>query len=286
MDVYRRAFCRGRDDDVGEVFQRADKGLAADEHLLPALLDVAATCRAVVALQRLEQVGEDEPARRQRLGPHGHLVRAQLSTEAVDLDHAGDGAKTRRHLPVEDVAKLHGGVSVATDFELIDLPEPGRNRPHLGLAVALGDGLARLAQPLTEHLTRPPDLRSLLEDNGDDREPEARQRAHLLDLGDAAHGLFHGHREEAFNLLGTQPRRLGQDLDLYVGDVGNGVDRQLKDGAEPRHRHDEHEDEDERAVAQRPRQDPVDEIGASAVEERVSVHGLPPSPPWRAHSSG
>ena len=126
-----------------------------------------------------------------------------------------------------------GARRLAPDLELVDLAEPGGDRAHLGLAVARGDLALRGAEALADELARPVDVGAVLEDHGHDRQAELRDRADLLDPRQPAHGGLDREGDEALDLLGGEAGAVGQDLDLDVGDVGDGVDRELAQRADP-----------------------------------------------------
>jgi hypothetical protein len=136
------------DDDVLDVVLGGQEPLAADQVLLGVLLDVRAAGIGVVLLQRRDHVVEREVEAGQVIGTDLDLVGLELAAEGVDLDHAGHAAQPRRDLPLEDRAQLHRkgvwwsaaalrtGWPELANLELEDLAEAGRDRAHLGLAVA------------------------------------------------------------------------------------------------------------------------------------------------------
>ncbi len=75
-----------------------------------------------------------------------------------------------------------------------------------------------------------------VEDHGHHRQAELGQRAHLGRVRQAGAGLLDGVGDQLLDLERRQGRRLGDDGHLDVGDVGEGVDRQLAEGRPTRRR--------------------------------------------------
>ena len=71
-------------------------------------------------------------------------------------------------------------------------PRPARDRAHLRRPQARRDLLPRFLEPLLDELAGEVDVDVVLEDHRDLREPELRERADLLDVGQAGHGHLDG----------------------------------------------------------------------------------------------
>src|SRR6185503_6320423 len=70
-------------------------------------------------------------------------------------------------------------------------------------------------------------VRSVAENDGDLRKPVPGKGPSLGDSGDARHGGFDGIGDLLFHFLRGEPLSHRVDLDLHVGDVGNGVDAKI-----------------------------------------------------------
>ena len=229
---HRRAVVVDADGGAGDVLERLELRFAAEHDLLVALLDVAAADVAVVLLEHVEDLGERQVVLGEPLGIDDHLVLLGLAAHGVDLDDAGHGAQLPRHVPIEQRAQLHRRVAIALEVELVDLAEARRHRRQLGAAVGGRDvGFGHL-EPLGDELPRQPDVHLVVEDDGDGADGGARDRPDLGQLGQAVHGHLDGEREVRLHLRRRQAGRAGDDGDLHVGDVGDGVDRQLAQGGE------------------------------------------------------
>ena len=108
-----------------------------------------------------------------------------------------------------------------------NLAKPCRDRRQVGLDT-LRKTLARLGHPFSDLLSGEVDVRLIGENDGDLAEAVATQGAGRGEAGNACHGRFKGIGDLSFDLFGRQRRRDGGDLNLPVGDVGHGVDRELR----------------------------------------------------------
>ena len=135
-----RGAARSRLEDHGlQVLKLADQAHAAnDAKLAVGLLDVAAARIEVVAADRLEDLVQGDAPGLQPVGVELHLVGLQLASQGVHLDHARHALEPAGNFPVEDGPQLHegsrfGAIRSITQLELVDLPQAGCDRPHLGL---------------------------------------------------------------------------------------------------------------------------------------------------------
>lgn len=245
-----------RDHDVPEVVERADHRVAPHQQPLGAPRDGAAADRDVVALEGGDDLAEGHVAHGHALRVDGDLVGAKLAAEDVDVDDAGDQAKPRGDLPVEDGAQLHGAAALAAHLELVDLPESRRERTHLRDA-----DLRRHLPPDAGHALVDPvasDLRVdvVLEDHGDRRDAVARERAQLLHLGDAAQGHLHRGAHQPLDVQRPERGGRGEHLHLDVGEVGHRVDGQRHEGPHAERDEHHHAQQHRDAVANARRDDP------------------------------
>ena len=121
----------------------------------------------------------------------------------VDLGHAGHLAKLVGDVPVEQGAQLHGAdsrVRGGLDLELVDLAQRGGDRTQRGCAITGGNGFGGTGESFSDELPRPVDIGSLVEDDGDHRDPELGDRPDLFHVGQAAHRPLHRKREQRFDL--------------------------------------------------------------------------------------
>ena len=98
--------------------------------------------------------------------------------------------------------------------------------PDLGSAPG-GRLAADFGQALVDLLAREIDVGALGEHGGDLREAVARQRARAFEARRAGKRGLDREGDLLLDLDRRKRRRDGVDLHLVVGDVGNGVDRQL-----------------------------------------------------------
>jgi len=81
-------------------------------------------------------------------------------------------------------------------------------------------------QPFVDELPREIDARAILEDRSDLGETVARYRAGVLQSRQAGDRRLDREGDALFGFERGKARRLAVDLDLDVGDVGGGVNRQ------------------------------------------------------------
>ena len=232
-DAHRHPIGRA-DDDVGDVCYRRHLAWRANQILLAAPLDIAGADIAVVALQRLHHVGQAQAMGHQLVRRGCHLVFLGKAADGVDLGHTGHIAQLRLDDPVLNLAQIGRGVGRAVGLQRtglalhrphIDFTQARRDRPQRG-GQAAGQLGAGLLHALVHQLAREVDIGAVLEHHGHLRQAVARQRARLLQIRQAGHRRLN---RKGDTLLGLQRRVagcVGVDLDLHIGDVGHGVDRQ------------------------------------------------------------
>ena len=107
-----------------------------------------------------------------------------------------------------------------------DIAEPGRDRSHFGVHT-LGKVFLCGPQPLRHLLTGKVDIRLLGKDGRDLSEAVAAERTGIFEAGDAGERGFDRERDLLLDLVGRKRGCDDVDLDLVVGDVGNGIDLSL-----------------------------------------------------------
>src|SRR5690606_34095637 len=103
---------------------------------------------------------------------------------------------------------------------------------------------------------------TFFEDDGHHRQPELGDGADLFHVGQTAHRRLDGEGDEVFDLFGSEPRAVGQHLDLYVGDVRHRVDGQLFQTAHAEPDDEQPADQHQHAVVQRKVDDTMDHAWA------------------------
>ena len=82
-------------------------------------------------------------------------------------------------------------------------------------------------EPLLHHLPRRHQVGPLLEDQHHRRQPQHRLRADRLQPDRAVQRVLQRHADQALDLLGREPRRLGLDLDQRRRELGEDVQRRV-----------------------------------------------------------
>jgi hypothetical protein len=156
-----------------------------------------------------------------------------------------------------------------------DLAQPCRDRPHFGVD-AFGQRAFGIAQPLGNLRAREIDIGRIGEDRGDLSKAVAAERARAFEPGNPRQRGFDREGDLPFDLLGRQRGRACGDLDLIIGDVGNGVDRQTGQGPGADQRGDGGDEQHEPAPRDREIDDGGDHVSGPHARLR----------PWRARPSG
>ena len=264
-----------------DVVARLEKADAADEILLFAPLEDVPADVEVVPAERLADLPEGEVVGEELLRVHRHMVLLDVAAEGVDLADAGHGLEQRGQDPVlngpdlgQVFLRVHAGGPVPREGVLIDLAHGRGHRSHGDLR-ARGDALPGLDQPLEDELAGEIDIDAVLEDDRDDRQPRLGHGADLGQPGQAAHHDLDGIRDEPLHLGRRHARDGRQDLDLDIGHIGEGIDRDARDGPNTQGDEEENTDEDKSPLSER------------ALDQTVNhAHGRPPGPPCGSPISG
>ena len=221
--------------DLANAVQVDHLARCSDQELLAVALDVAGTDVAVVGRHRARDVLEGETQRDQARRVGGDVDLPGEPALGVDLGDPGHVAQLRADHPVLQRAQVGGRPRRAVGLARIrfglhdvheDLAHAGGNGPHLRfdpggqLRPGLGDALADL-------LAGEVQVGAVLEHHRHLRQPVARQRAGVVQPGQAGQRGFQREGHPLFGLQWREARRHGIHLHLHVGDVGGDVDRQL-----------------------------------------------------------
>ena len=133
--------------------------------------------------------------------------------------------------PIEDPAQFHVRVAAPLHEEHVDVTQRHGDRCEAALDPLRQAG-QHLADPLGHLLARPVDIGRVLEVDGDHRQRVLGDRAQDGLVLDAAHLDLDRVGDPLLDFDRRHPRRLDDDLNLGVRDVGEGVDRELPVGVE------------------------------------------------------
>ena len=165
----------GLHNDVADVVNRPHEAFATNETCHVVFLDIRTTGIAIVAVQRLINLIDRHLHGFQPLGVERHLILFDASAKGVDFYNTGNHGELSLHDPVLDSTQLlwriFGGI-LRNERVLVDLTQARRDRPHLRRAEAFGNLRAYLLELLLDKLTRKVSTHIVLEDNGDNGEPE------------------------------------------------------------------------------------------------------------------
>lgn len=228
MDGDAAAVC---DHDTFDVFQARNHAFGTDVIGAVHLFDVAAARVLIIAVEGFIYVADRNAERIERIGIDRHFVLLEVTAETVDLDNARNARQLSFDDPVLNRAKLHRIVSLLASGRhveriLVYFTQSGRNGHHFGHAQFGWNFAGHGLNLLVDELPRIEDRHALLEYDRHHRQTETRHRADLLHMHDVAHGDLDREGDKLLDLLRRQRGRHGDDLNLVVGDVGHGIDRQ------------------------------------------------------------
>lgn len=172
------------------------------------MFDEAAAKRGVVVDDGLKYLLERHIVFFQLAWVHNDMKLFRQPAPRVDFAYPFDRAQAITDLPI-----VHGffrhGIAVFTDNEiLVDFPEGGCHRTE-GKGNARRQALAGLSEPLGDELAGEVERNVIVEHDGDQRESEFGQRAHLYCAGNTHHGAFQRVGDALFDLDGSEPRGFG-----------------------------------------------------------------------------
>ena len=161
-----------------------------------------------------------------RGGVRRDAVLADLAADRDHLGDAGNGQQPRPHHEVGDLAHLHRArrVSLVTAISMIS-PMIEVIGPICGRDAG-GKLLAHQREPLGDQLAVAVDVGAPVELDIDDRQADARDRAHARYAGHAVHLRLDREGDELLDLLRREALGLGHHGDGRAVEVGKDVDRQ------------------------------------------------------------
>ena len=146
-------------------------------------------------------IGDAEAAQRRRI--RRDAILANLAADRDDLGDARDGEQPRTNGEVGGLADFHRGRLVAGHRDQHDLPHDRADRPHLRHRVRR-QLLADQGKPLGDLLPVAIDVGAPVELDIDDREPDAGNRTHARDPGNAVHLGFDRKADELLDFRRRQ----------------------------------------------------------------------------------
>ena len=229
MQVHGDALAH-HDDGVGNVFERGGAPHVADERLLVGVFQEAAGGVALRLpgggndLLQADAVGGEFFRRRQ------DLILLHAPADGDHLRNAGDREQPLAHGPVGERADVHRGrrAGFALQADQHDLAHDGTDRPH-GRRDAAGEFFRGELQALLHELARAVDVHAPVKLDIEHRQPDARGGAHPFHAGRTVKRGLHWQVDQGLDLLGCEASGLGENVDGRAVQIGEHVDRQLKD---------------------------------------------------------
>ncbi len=225
LDLHGRAV-RRFDDGVFNVLHAGKQARGLHIDLLRSLLDEAAAAVGIVGRDLLLDLPNAQAVRDQLLRIELDLVLLGGPAEARHIHHALHALERLFQRPVFERLLLHHVVGGIGAFQRVPVDLAHRAPVGAHLRNQIGRQID-LAQPLQHMLTIDVAGRVVVENQRQARQASQRRRAQMCQMRNAGHLNFHRHRHLALDLLGAAPRPLGNDLDVIVGDVRIGLDRQV-----------------------------------------------------------
>ncbi len=183
------------------------------------------------------------------------LVLLDHAAEADDVSHSRNHFELSLHDPVLDRAQLLGVELVAFQPIAKDFADGRGERRQCGLDSC---GKIGTLKPLQHLLTGEVVVHLIVESKHQEREAKLSMGKHPDRMWQTAQGNLQGNSDLLLDFLGSVARKEGNDGDLYIRNVREGLDRKgLKGGYSARHKEKQHQQQKQRLV-QRKRYDASD----------------------------
>ena len=168
-----------------------------------------------------------------------------FAAENIRAGHALHREKARLERPIDERAQVAARHFFRDEPDLQKVHRRGGERRHRRRADAVGELFRERAELFRERLPREVNVRILLENGGYDAESLDAFRAHGIQIRRAVHRALDWPRDQNFDLLRAQPRRLRLDRDLRRDELGKHIERRTQgDVAAPRQQRDGERDDD------------------------------------------
>ena len=268
----------GGDNGSGKLVGIAHPPIGSDGEPFAVAVDDPSARAGVVALQRRGEILQGQPHCGHALHVGHDEIFLGVAAKGVDPRQSFRAFELRRDDPILDGAQIGcligladkviafrrdvAAVSLQPGFAVAmtnliqlavldgpheDVAEPGRDRPHFGVH-ALGKVFLRSPQPLGHLLSGKVDIGLFIKYGRDLGEPVAAERTSIFKAGDAGERGLDRERDLLLDLIGGEGRSDDVDLHLVVGDVGNGVDRELAQRADAEQSRGDREKQDKPAL--------------------------------------
>ena len=262
----------GADDDVLDVMHVLDQTEPADHRPGPARLDDVAADVAVASHDGVDYGGQRNFVGPQPGGIDVDLVLLDRAADAGDLGDARHGVELVADEPVLDGAKVPQRIAFPLDRVPEDVAHAGGVRPQRGHHAG-GKGLRQEIEPFEDAGAREVEIHRILEDHVDHREPERGRRADDTDAGKTLEAHGERIRDLVLDLLRRAARPVGEDDDLVVAEIGDGVDWRRQQRPVPPRADEQEEANHQEAVAQRRLDEPIDHVLGHSLPGRNTDSG-------------
>ena len=186
-----RAAGGGFDHGGSEVGRAVHAGEVADEFFLVGFEEESAGGVHIGFVERGADLVERDAVADEFRGIDEDLVFLEVAALNGDLRNARDGEQAALEVPLGKAAEFHGAdLGVVTgEADRHDLAHDRGDRAE-ERADAVGQGFANPLDPLGDDLAGEVDVGAPIELHEDERESDARERAHTLDMGGPVDGGF------------------------------------------------------------------------------------------------
>src|ERR1700722_13853374 len=220
LDEYRGAVV-DFDDDVPDLVDIVEQADAADDVGLGVLIDNVAADIDIAFANGIEYIqrGDAEVGQQHRVDPD--LIGLDPAAEADDVGYTGDGAQFAVDDPILDGLQFAGVAEAAFDGIAEYFAGRAGGRLDVGVDVV---GQVGVVQEVVDLLAGIGIIDVIVEDELDDGEAEDSGGAEAGLSLNGVHGQFDRDGDELLYFFRASAGPLGDDGDLGVGDVGEGLD--------------------------------------------------------------
>ncbi|MGC4014786.1 MAG: hypothetical protein QM755_09775 [Luteolibacter sp.] len=181
----------------------------------------------IVVLDAQEHIAKGESIALQGVRIHFDHILLGVAAPTVDLIDTGDGAQLEAQAPVVESLAIHERETVPVDGVLQDFAEGSGDGSECRLQ-ALRQTRAHLLDPLVDQLTGEVGVHLVFEDDRRHGKTELGGGSDFQRPRESHQGGLNGKSDAALHLEGRHRRAFGDDDDLIVREIGEGIDGQAK----------------------------------------------------------
>src|SRR5581483_10260674 len=245
--------------DVLDVLDLFDVAAATDVILGGGDLECFAAHIGIAHLDRVDDVAERDVVSDQRVGIEIDLVLLHESADRRDFRHAFDCGKRVTQVPILNRTELGQIVFARVINQRVFVNPADRSRVRADHGIhTLGERPAHRIQILDDPRARPIDVRAVFKNDVNKRFAEHRFAANKLYFRHGNEDAGNRIRDLIFDKIRRASFPLGVNDHLHVAQIGNGIQRRVKQPVNPSRDAEDGENENQKFISRAPLDDAVD----------------------------